>query len=420
MKRTIAAVFLGAVLLAAAGCGGRGSVSSDSTASISPQFLRQVVAADNETGRTIMWQMNDREENPAVEYRKAGSDDIRRAEGTVSHYEGRTDKKDHTYIYSAALTGLEKGTAYEYRAVTAKGKGPWASMKTDDGGPFTALIFPDSQSLDYNVWAHTATSAMNAHQDASFFINMGDLTDNGEDFNQWNSWMNAAEPLMTSIPVAPIMGNHEAYSLDWKMKRPDTYLALFDLPKNSADGYQKYFYSYDWGDVHFTVLNTQQEELKEWMPDLIKTEQAWLADDLARTKKKWKVVLMHKDVLQYAFTKNPDRKAGFSDMGKAFMPIFDQYGVDLVLTAHLHTLRDRGHIRNFQRDAKGPLYVITGVAGDVRYPGLWIDHPLDEYVAPQPETDNYLTLDAGADRLVLRAYLPDGTLLHEADVTKEK
>ena len=40
------------------------------------------------------------------------------------------------------------------------------------------------------------------------------------------------------------------------------------------------------------------------------------------------------------------------------MPIFDEFNVDLVLSAHLHSYRNRGHVRNFDRDASGPLYIL--------------------------------------------------------------
>ena len=61
---------------------------------------------------------------------------------------------------------------------------------------------------------------------------------------------------------------------------------------------------------------------------------------------------------------------------------------------------------------------MTGVAGNVRYPGLWIDHSLDETIAPQPETDNYLTLKADRDHLEIRSYLPDGSQIDEETVRK--
>ena len=128
---------------------------------------------------------------------------------------------------------------------------------------------------------------------------------------------------------------------------------------------------------------------------------------------------MHKDVLQYSFQNRPEpRPEGISEEGRAFMPLFDEYKVDVVLTAHLHTYRNRGHIQNFQRNANGPLYIITGVAGNVRYPGLWKQHALDETVAPQPETDNYMTLEASENELQFKSFLPSGELLDNAAVQK--
>ena len=53
------------------------------------------------------------------------------------------------------------------------------------------------------------------------------------------------------------------------------------------------------------------------------------------------------------------------------------------------------------------------------YPGLWKRHALDEYVAPQPETDNYNVFEADDNQLVLSGYLPDGTLLHQTIVRKD-
>ena len=83
--------------------------------------------------------------------------------------------------------------------------------------------------------------------EAAFFINMGDLVDNGEQYSQWRSWFRGASGLLPQIPVAPISGNHENYSLQWKPYRGDLYLNLFDLPLNGPDGLQKQAYSYDYG-----------------------------------------------------------------------------------------------------------------------------------------------------------------------------
>ena len=57
----------------------------------------------------------------------------------------------------------------------------------------------------------------------------------------------------------------------------------------------------------------------------------------------------------------------------------------------------------------GPYYIITGVAGDVKYAEIWKDHPLDEYVSPYLDGDNYLVLRKDNNSLTVDAYLADGT-----------
>ena len=126
----------------------------------------------------------------------------------------------------------------------------------------------------------------------------------------------------------------------------------------------------------------------------------------------------HKDVLQYRINGRPERQEGFSDVGKIFMPEFESLGVDAVFTAHLHTYRNRGRLKNFRNDDTGTLYILTGLSGNVRYGGLWINHALDKFVAPQPEIDNYLTLAVDAKTLTVKCFLPNGELIDETTLRK--
>lgn len=390
-----------------------------STDAVDASNIRQVITADSTTSRTFMWQSDYAEENPVVEYRQAGDDDSLMQLPASS--DAFSDDGVTTYIHTAAVSDLKPGTAYEYRIGAGDKRSDWQSFHTAQGHDFKALIFPDSQSSDYSVWAATAQPAWQRNQDAQFFINMGDLVDNGQDHYQWNAWFDVVGDMIARIPVVPLLGNHETYDKDWKVRMPEAYLHLFSLPRIDREKYQNQFYSFDYGDVHFVVLNTQSQELADFEPSLDEDEVAWFKEDMAKTTKKWKIVLMHKDPLQYGFANRPQpREEGFSPEGRLWMPLFDQYGVDAVLSAHLHTYRDRGHIRNFQRDESGPLYLITGVAGNVQYPGLWKQHSLDKYVAPQPETDNYMTLEATDDSLTFRSFLPDGQLLEEKSISSHK
>ena len=368
-------------------------------------YLRQIIATDNEHARTIMWQSDSAMRDPAVEYRLQGGDKISTAEPKQETF---TDDGVTVELYTAALCGLEAGKNYD----------EWHSLQTDDGGDFSALIFPDSQSNDYTDWKNLAQNAAKRNEDADFFVNMGDLVDNGEDHRQWDAWFDAVAGIIDRIPVAPLMGNHETYNEDWKVREPVAYLKEFALPDNGSEEFARRYYSFDYGEAHFIVLDTQTDEAADFHQGLLETQQAWFREDVKKSDKKWKIVLMHKDPLQYRFTRNTERKEGFSDEGRAWMPLFDETGIDVVFSAHLHTYRNRGHIKNFQRDAGGPLYILTGVAGNVRYPGLWVDHALDKVVAPQPETDNYLTLHVTKDKVDIACFLPDGTEIDREDLTK--
>ena len=385
--------------------------------SLDAEYIRQLITKDSRTSRTIMWHSPYEQEGAEVAWRKAGAGEYTSVPATNEHY---TDDGQDIYIHSAHIEGLTAGTSYEYRIISNDSGTDWLPLETDSGKGFKALIFPDTQCSDgYVTWRDVAQDAYKRNPDTDFFINMGDLVDNGEDHHQWNQWLTGVDGVIDRIPFAPIMGNHETYTLDWKTRWPEAYLKLFDLPENGSSRFNRHYYSYDYGDVHFAVVNTQWDELNDFVEGIYDEQLEWLPKDLAATKKKWKIVLLHRDVLRYANHKRPDRVPGFSeDTGRGFMPIFDEYGVDVVLTAHLHTYRNRGHIYHFEPSDHGPYYILTGVAGNVRYPGLWIDHPLDKTVAPQPETDNYLTLEASENSLHFQCFLPDGTVIDDVTLRK--
>ena len=434
MNKRIVFLIVICIALLFAGCG---SVQKDvacSDSSIGVQFVRQIVAEDNATCRTIMWQSQVRQDY-SVEYRlkcignngvehdtvKKASDKVgtvfTKAATECSFKEAKTD-----YLqYQVQLQGLQPNSIYEYRIVTAKSKGTWHSIKTDNDKGFTALIFPDSQSSDYSGWQQLARAAQQRHKDSELYINMGDLVDNGQDGSQWRAWLGSVESFSADTAFAPVIGNHEAYSLDWQMTPPKAYINLFAVPENGLPEYKRQFYSFDYGPVHFTVLDTNFHEAQGWQPQLLADELRWLEQDLAKSKARWKIVLQHRDIFMYAFSKEsgrPERATFFLDFTRQLMPLYEKYKVDAVLSAHLHTYRRRMPLRNFAPAEDGITYILTGVAGNVRYPKLWGDFAWDAARAPQPETANYMTLDVSQEKLLFRAFLPDGKQFDEVEIKK--
>ena len=386
------------------------------------RYIRQIVAQDNSISRTIMWQSDNSEADAVIEYRLEGAEKSQTIGATDKAF---TDDGSTTYIHEATLTGLTPNTKYEYRVgYGTDRRSDWYRLETAGASVYDVLIYPDSQSGDYSQWEEIVKSSALRNPRTALYISMGDLVDNGEHAYQWRTWLNSIKPLSANVPLATTLGNHEMYTLDWKMREPYAYLNYFAVPPNGNETFNRRYYSYDFGDVHYVVLDTMLYESNHednhdtHHPDLYDVQVQWLRQDLMANTKKWTVVLMHRDPFQYAFDRSGvNRAVGFDDEGVLFMPIFDEFNVDLVLSAHLHSYRNRGNVRNFDRDASGPLYILTGIAGDARRP-KWKEHPLDVYVAPDRDKNNYMTMTVTPNKLIVKAFLPDGTQLDESVIEK--
>ena len=264
---------------------------------------------------------------------------------------------------------------------------------------FQMLILTDSQCVDYNVFKKTADTAVRNFPNASIATVIGDLVDNGEADYQWKAWHKAAKKLLNDRIFLPVMGNHECYNHDWLNYVPIHFLKQFDFPDNGTK-FNGYFYSYDYFNVHFLIVNTQMYELEDFLPKLFEVQEEWLKND--KTDLTWKVVLMHKDIYDYGQDK-------FDHVGEKFMDLFDQLNVDLVLTGHLHTYRRRKFFKGHK-----PLYILCGVSGDQRYKEP--ERSIDE-VSATP-LDNFMLMESSKKVLRLRCYDLDGNLIDDISINK--
>lgn len=376
------------------------------------RFIRQLVGKTPDTRKVIF---------EGLKELNAPKIELKDEKGVVSeiaaNYAPFTDNDNKRYQYEAELTNLASGRSYEYRVLTSDGASEWMKFKVADDNKLKVLIFPDSQSADYSGWGKLAKAAYKNNNETELFINMGDLVDNGQDHSQWAAWFRALNGVQEHIPCSPILGNHECYNDQWKVHLPEAYVKYFPLPKNGSQNFDRYYYAYDLGPCRFIALSTEWDEIGDFKSGLAEEEKEWIIN-AAKSDKPWKVVMMHRDVLQYRTTKYPDAPEGFTEQGMIFMPLFEKLNIDIVFTAHLHTYRNRGRLKHFDSANSGPYYILTGVAGDVRYPNLWVNHALDKLVAPQPETDNYLTMTADNNTVNIKCYRDDGQLLDNMDIRK--
>ena len=135
--------------------------------------------------------------------------------------------------------------------------------------------------------------------------------------------------LLQSILGGAILG-HETYDTpdEEHSTLPLYFLHQFYLPENGPQGLQRQVYSFDYGPVHFSVLDSQFQEEQSERPDLLADELHWLEQDLADSRQPWKVVCFHKTpYYNKAVRANEALK-------KALLPILDKYQVDLVINGH--------------------------------------------------------------------------------------
>lgn len=400
----LAASFLGAALW---------PLSRAYAADLDIRLIRQIVAVDNRRRRTVMWQSTAKQRHAVAEWRIVGS-----AKPCIvpAVSEPFADDGRVTFQHTAYLSDLPTGVPIEYRIREEGGPATsWQRLSLDDGTRCRAVIMPDSQCSDgYITYRQVAAAAAHHHPRADLWIQMGDLVDNGEDSTQWDDWFAAMEHIAAQTALVPVLGNHETYDRNWKIRWPKAFLHYFSgVPNNGSRRFPGTYFSFDYGPVHFIVLNTQWEELEPMRPGLFAEQRDWLRRDALASRKPWKIVLMHKDIIEADLPPQNE----LSDTGSRLMPLFDKLKIDVVLTGHNHTYRRRAPIRNFRRSRQGALYICTGVAGNVRY----YDIPrsvYDDVLAPQPETNNYLTLEASPDALTFRCFLPEGRLIDE--ITQRK
>lgn len=368
---------------------------------------------DPQTTQTITWRTEVSETEGAIQFAETQMYQ-RKAALIAAEVEPLFTNTGSMNIYSATLTGLKPGTGYSYQVRTGNG---WSEVHSFFTAPLKAakfkfLVFGDSQSVNYQTWGATLHQAYQANPEAAFFVNMGDLVDMGQDYAHWDRWFEEAQGVIDHIPVIPVTGNHETYTPERKFSRPVFFTAQFKVPLNGPDHLKRQVYSFDYGEAHFVVLDSQAGEQAQFLPTMLEEEREWLEQDLQSTDRKWKVVFCHRPFY-------PNKANEGNRIKNAFVPVFDRYHVDAVFTAHEHAYARTYPLYN-DRQAEGPagtVYVATGRSGTKTYQdternqwNTFFYNPLDE--------PNYLVIEVEGDLLRVKVYKQNGEVIDDWFVEK--
>ena len=185
-----------------------------------------------------------------------------------------------------------------------------------------------------------------------------------------NCWLDLISPIDSNGKVKIAFGDHDMSNLLFKY---DTYLKHFNLTKP--------YYSFNYQNVHFLAMATAKNNL---IPYLNTSQQyQFVKNDLklAHDNKSidWIIVYSFKP-----FYSSNSSHPGGEELRNFYHPLFDKYGVDLVLQAHNHNYQrtypitfnettpsspivlDKGK-QNLYNNPKGPIFVTIGTAGAPLY-----------------------------------------------------
>lgn len=393
------------------------SINANLNATAVPDHIALSWIGDPTTTQTITWRTISTTNKCIVKYRVKGTstwtttNDVTPKTLTTTTGDATVTTGTEN-IYSTTLNNLTPGTTYEYQVVGTDvndeaGIYTTNTFKTESNNNTSTkfIVFGDSQSgiptnPEYTPWHNTVTEAYDQNPDANFVVNMGDLVEIGQSYQHWNNWFAAANGVINNIPEMPVQGNHETYkNNNYDSSSPQDFTSQFSVPQNGPDGHIGQTYSYNYGNIHFVVLDSQEDEEAPDNDSFLKQQASWLDNDLTNNTQKWTIVMFHKTPYYNKQTRN---NPAVKDI---LTPIIEKHHVDIVFNGHDHGVSRTYPINenNYYSDySKGTVYYVTGRSGNKYYTDLnnkiWDANFIDCQDSPSYEVvkvvNGKLTIDA--------------------------
>lgn len=297
--------------------------------------------------------------------------------GTSSIYRGR-------YTHHVAVTDLKAGTEYTYR-VGDKEKNVWGETGTfvtdDRNSKFSFITIADVQASNkesFETAYETVKAAYKKMSGADFLVNLGDYV-NDNNNEQWDLYFDTFKGINNKLTHVAVAGNHDGV-MDGKITgdlRLLTFKNTFCLDESKNQSLDGVYYSFDYGNAHFAVLNTND------MYPMSQAQRNWLRNDMSASQAQWKIILCHRSL--YSAGKNIN-KPDTLIMHQMLIPIIDELGIDVVFSGHDHMyLRTapvkgdkkvdtkyisetyNGKKTKFALNPNGTVYALPSTAGTKRY-----------------------------------------------------
>jgi acid phosphatase type 7 len=247
-----------------------------------------------------------------------------------------------------ALAGLDPGSPYHYRVGGAGESSSKASLRTAPVGEDSRFDFAVVGDSGSGGKGQLAVAALLGRLEPDLVLHTGDVVyPAGQERHYDRRFFAPYQNLIKTVPVFPVLGNHDVMRGDGT-----AFLENFHPPLQSPRSTKRY-YSFDWGNTHFVALDSELYHGDRGSDP--KRQKDFLEQDLAASRKRWKVAFLHRSPY------GSSRHGGDGRVKEDLEPLFARHGVDLVFSGHDHVYERTVPIR-------GVTYVVSGGGGRRLYP----------------------------------------------------
>jgi hypothetical protein len=289
--------------------------------------------------------------------------------------------------------------------------------------------------------------ALTGSRETDVWLLLGDNAyKNGTLMEYQDGLFDAFSPLLRNTFAWPIIGNHDKrafvgnYHERGFVGATGPYFDVFALPAEGESGGvasgTEYYYSFDYGNIHFVALYGSKEGLASTSPQL-----DWLERDLRASDAEWTIVFVH--ISPYSTGEHDsDLIERHVNVRENALPILEEHEVDLVLSGHSHCYQRSYLIRHHYGPSRswdpaahlvdggdgcpdddrvsdccgagdgaytgdGTVYAVVGNSSRPTEPGP-LTHPV--MACGLLGEEGSLVIDVEGDTLEARALLGDGTV----------
>ncbi len=364
------------------------------------------------TEMAVTWRTMEKVDKPVAHLTKATADT--KFGDAVKELPAKTEilKVDDTktcYQHSIILKNLNPETTYAYRVGTKENWSEWNHFTTASKQEknFRFVYLGDVQNGIYTMTSRVLRAAYKQAPDARFWLYAGDIVNIGENDDEWQEYFDAIGWIGRTTPMVFLPGNHEypRKIVDGKKTRVLNHLwrPQFTLPENGVEGLEETAYYIDYEDVKIVTLNGN-EKLEE--------QANWLDDLLAKNDKEWIIVSTHQPFYNTASGRSGENRR------ELFLPIFDKYGVDLVLQGHDHAYGRSYKLKNNKvvDDSEPGTYYVVSVAGTKVYN---MKEENKKYMAKMANGKQlFQVIDVTEDKLIYNSYDATGDHFDSFEIKK--